>query len=262
MVDPTIITKDQISNCEDVSDPNVQVVYDHMNGTPYLLNTRTGAIVRALVKKDEYGLPHDDTRLLKDSRGRYRPEVKMACKKLYFDWLSVGEIAERTGVPKHAVSRWVYGDDQNSSEWGCWNNERKRGIQEQREKSSELYIKVERSALAKIYEFMANPENDLKNARQFKDFAEGLAKLLSLPDGPNRDANRSSHNSTSGPGKTQININTQVVQPLTPDEARKILVEDPIRVAEGEVVSEENYRHTNLNNVNKYNFNSGGGAAA
>ena len=197
---------------------NKLVVYDHKTGESLILDKTTNTISKILPRD----LAVQD--LLKDADGRYRTEIKMECKRLYFSHVTVPEISERTGVKEHVLSRWIYGYDRNSSDPRCWRVQKRRMLEESREKNLETYVTIEKSALGKIHEYLTNPKTLIANSRQFKEFAEGIAKLLYVPggskDSPVREAT----------SKTQININTQVVNPLTPEEAREILVTDPIRV--------------------------------
>ena len=194
------------------------VVYDHQTGESLLLDKTTNTVTKIIDTQAEGRLA------LKNADGKYRTEVKLECKRLYFGHVPTKEISRRTGVPEYALNNWIYGRDKTSTDFKCWRLAKRRFMEESREQNLATYVSIEKSALTKIHDYLLDPKQGIANTRQFKEFAEGIAKLLYVPG---NNANPSTKEPSQ---KTQININTQVVNPLTPEEARDILISDPIRV--------------------------------
>lgn len=209
-----------------------KIVYEHTTGVAYLLDESTGTIKKALDMSPQQVVSTDgeykvtiqpnDRALLKNADGKYRTEVRNECKRLFFQGVSVREISTRTGVNFNALNQWVYGTDRNGSSFKCWTHERKRFVEEGRKANLERYVGVEKDVLSRMQEFLQSKDSKIRSSRELRDFSDSLAKILYVPGGM-------AQGSAGGNNKTQINITTNNVVPLTPDEARNILVADPIR---------------------------------
>jgi len=107
-----------------------------------------------------------------------------------------------------------------------WKKERNKLYKEMKEANQDQYIQVEKQALYRMYDFLESEKSNITNTREFSEFASAIAKLLKP------------HETNIG-NKTQINITQNNLKPLSIEEARKKILEDPINVEVEEATIEE-----------------------
>lgn len=188
------------------------VVYDKFKGGAYLLDPATKELT-PIELKDGYGLSGVDE--LKTSKGYYRKEVLEECKRLYFSNYTPREIEEKTGVKLTVIHNRINRTDYAEKPWAVQKKEHYEALNKA---NQDKYISVERVALERLQEFLESKRSHISDAKEFKEFSEGLSKVLGRGIG-------------QGSKPTNINIMNNIT-PLTPEEARKVLENDPIRVIE------------------------------
>ena len=203
---------------QDNKDPNLLVAYHHRTGESFLVNPQTGATTPTI--KNEEGLAERDQ--LKGPNGQYRPEVKAECKRLYMLGVSIPTIAERMSMGYRAIERWAYDPKKG------WLAERKKRFQKMEEENESLYVKCEQKALERILDFLDSHKAKIQNNRDFREFSQAVTRIIRSPD-----------SDAKGGGRTQINIGVQQnMKPLSLEEAKNIIANDPIKI-EAEVVNDE-----------------------
>ena len=200
------------------SDPHSTfVAYDHTTGQPYLIDKSTGRI--ALI---DLNLP-EGKEALKGENGRYRTEIKNECKRLFMAGVKGKEIEERTGVPVKALANWAYNSSGNRDYKKCWMYDREQALKEAKQHNVEIYALIEKNAMDRVTDFLNEKGSKITNTREFVAFTQAIQNLSRSING-NLQANVKEKPANA----TQVNVYNQVT-PLTPEESRSILENDPIR---------------------------------
>lgn len=185
-----------------------KVLFD-AEGNAYHLDPSTNTLIK--IEKDL-----DAARRTED--GHFRPEVKRQAFALYVAGDTWWEIANKMGISKHTVRKWAVGVDCTATHPKCFYQKRKRYIEEMLERNTQAVVAVNKGLLGKMKDFVEDERIKVKTTSELKDVADSYAKLNMLDGGKS----------------TKVTVN--VPAPMTMEEARSAIQNDPVLVVEAETV--------------------------